>query len=234
MTAVLPPVYGVLGSALHRRAAQRFDGTLHLDGEPGGTVTMRDGLVVAATTPVSPGPESLLLRSGHVTAEDWTRAFTAGAPDGRLAAELVARGLVGAAGVQVVARAAAADAVFAMALYGVRTCTARPFDGSEPDLVLPAEPGLDGDHLARETVRRLEAADVWAARGLTVRARPVPAPDPPDRPLRPERRELLDRLNGRRTARDLAFTLGRGLFAVLTDLADLARDGFVAHGPPGR
>ncbi|MFD0686255.1 hypothetical protein [Actinomadura fibrosa] len=214
---------GILLSAVVRWGRQRFSGTLRLDGTPGGTVTMRDGLVVAAATPVAPGPEPLLLRSGRISEADWSAAFTAGAPDGRLAAELVERGLLGTAGLEVVTQTAVFDAVFAMALCGVRTCTAEP-TGTPPPL--PAEPGVDAERLVRETTRRLATTETWQSFGLTVhgRARALPA-GASATPVGAARRAVLDRANGRRTPRDIAFALGRGLYSVMTDLATLVGDG---------
>jgi hypothetical protein len=187
---------------------------------------MRDGLVVAAATPAAPGPEALLLRSGRVTEADWSQAFAAAAPYGRLSAELVDRELLGAAGVEVVAQVALVDAIFAMALCGVHTCTAAPAGSDDLAPLLPVSPGMEIDRLIRETIRRLTTAVAWQDLGLTVRSRPhAIATDP-------ARREIVDRANGRRTARDISFALGRGLYSVMTDLATLIEDGLVQVAPP--
>ncbi|GAA4058494.1 DUF4388 domain-containing protein [Actinomadura miaoliensis] len=223
---------GILISALRRRGQERFSGTLRLDGNPGGTVTMRDGRIVAAATPAAPGPESLLLRSGRIAEPEWSRAFAAAAPAGRLPDELVERGLLGEVGVEVLARTAVVDALFAMALTGVRTCTVEPADAGTPGPLVPVEPGLDTDRLVREITRRLEVADGWRVLDLTVRSRPRVVRAEPEQIVDPARREVLGRVNGRRTPRDIAFTLGRGLFAVMSDLATLVQDGFVSLTEP--
>ncbi|WP_141577728.1 hypothetical protein [Actinomadura sp. WMMA1423] len=220
---------GVLISALTRRGRQGFTGTLRMDGTPGGSVSMRDGLVVAASTPAAPGPEPLLLRSGRVSEAEWSAAFTAGAPEGRLERELVVRGLLGDAGVQVVTRAAVADALFAMALCGVRTCTADPGD---PAPLLAADPGLDAERAAREIRRRLDLARSWTALGLSVRSRPRSKQPVESVHVNAQRGELLAKVNGRRTPRDIAFALGRGLFPVMSDLATLIVDGLATLEPP--
>lgn len=224
-----PERAGILISALNRRGRERFTGTLRLDGSPGGTVAMRDGLVIAAASPAAPGPEPLLLRSGRVAEADWTAAFSAGAPQGRFADELVRRELLGSAGVEVVTRTAVVDALFAMALCGAHTCTAEP-EGTPPPL--PADPGLEPERLARELTRRLTAADEWQAAGLTMRSRPWATRARETTPLNASRREILDRANGRRTPRDIAFALGRGLYSVMTDMATLLDDGLAALDPP--
>ncbi|MFB4315092.1 hypothetical protein [Actinomadura sp. 21ATH] len=232
---------GVLDSALLRRGQERFTGTLLIEGGQNGTVTMRDGLVVAAGTPAAPGPESLLLRSGRISEADWTAAFDAAAPRGRLPAELVERGLLGDAGLQVLTQVAVVDAAFAMALCGVRTCTARPDTGpggGTPGPVLPAEPGLDTGRLVREIARRLGAAVHWRDLGVEIHTRPHPAAEPgapsADAPVEQggPRGAVLAKVNGRRTARDIAFTLGRGLYPVMADLATLAEDGLIRYGTP--
>jgi len=227
---------GILLSALRRRGQERFSGTLRLDGNPGGTVTMRDGLIVAAATPAAPGPESLLLRSGRIAETEWSRAFAAAAPEGRLPDELVERGLLGEVGVEVLARTAVVDALFAMALTGVHTCTVESTDAGGPGPLVPVEPGLETDRLLREITRRLEVADGWRVLDLTVRSRPWVVRDESDQIVDEARREVLGRVNGRRTPRDIAFTLGRGLFPVMSDLAILLQDGFIslteASAPP--
>ncbi|NVI86154.1 hypothetical protein [Actinomadura sp. BRA 177] len=224
-----PERAGILISALTRRGRERFSGTLRLDGSPGGTVVMRDGLVIAAASPAAPGPEPLLLRSGRVAEDDWTAAFSAGAPQGRFAGELVRRGLLGSAGIEVVTRTAVVDALFAMALCGVHTCTAG-LEGTPP--LLPADPGLEPGWLARELTRRLTRADEWQARGLTAQSRPWATNARETTPLNDSRREILDRANGRRTPRDIAFALGRGFYSVMTDMATLIDDGLAALDPP--
>ncbi|MFI0351285.1 hypothetical protein [Actinomadura sp. 9N407] len=221
---------GILDSALHRRGQERFSGTLRIEGAQDGTVTLRDGLVIAAATPASPGPESLLLRSGRISEADWTEAFAAAAPHGRMPAELVERGLLGTAGLQVLTQVAVMDALFAMALFGVRTCTAQPDGDGDIGPLLPAEPGLEAERVVRETTRRLAAATRWRESGVEITARPLPAPPAVDQDTGTPRGDVLTKVNGRRTARDIAFALGRGLYSVMNDLATLAEDGLVRFG----
>lgn len=222
---------GVLLAAIDRRAKDGFTGTLLAEGPVTGTVVMVDGVTVAAVTSAAPGPEPLLLRSGRVSEEDWTSAYAEGAPHGRFGEVLVERGLLGAAGVQILAVTALADAVFALALRGVHTCAAAPPDPARPGPLLPASPGLTGDHLVRETTRRLAAAAGWQELGLTVgallaRTSHAHSADP-----------LLEAVNGRRTPRDLAFALGRGLYPTMNALAEHLEAGDIApvdgSGAPG-
>ena len=225
------PRSGILTTALTRRGKERFSGTLRLDGGQGGSVTMRDGQVLAASTPVAPGVESLLLRSGRISEAAWSEVYAAAAPYGRLSAELVERGLLGAATVEILTQTAVFDAIFAIALCGTNSCTAEPATPADLPPVLPADPGLDTGRVVRETARRLDVAALWRELGLTMNTRPhrVPAEESPA--TAPSRGEILARVNGRWTTRDIAFSLARGLFSVMTDLAVLLGDGLIALDP---
>ncbi|OHV33331.1 MULTISPECIES: hypothetical protein [Pseudofrankia] len=214
----------VLLDVLSRLGEERFSGTLRTEGaRGGGTVVLSSGLLVAADTPVTPGVESLLLRSGRVSHEDWAEALVEAAPAGRLRTELVRRGLLGDTSVQVVTQTAAMDALFALALADVFACVPDP-DVADP--LIPLVPGMDVGRVVRETRRRLAVAAGWREQGLHARAHPRTLPAIP--PIDEGRVEILARVNGRRTVSDLAFLLGRGLFAVMFDMALLYRDGQIA------
>jgi hypothetical protein len=193
---------------------------------------MRDGAVLAASTPAAPGIESLLLRSGRVSEADWSEVFTAAAPYGRLAEELVERGLLGAAAVEVLTQTAVFDAIFAIALGGVTACTARPAGPADVPPLLPASPGLDAERIVRETHRRLEAVAGWQRLGLSIHTRPAPTETRRNPALAPGRAAILATADGRASARDIAFSLGRGLYSVLSDLAILLKDGLITVDPP--
>ncbi|GLX94965.1 hypothetical protein [Herbidospora sp. NBRC 101105] len=213
------------------RLGEPVDGfhLLRVMGSPGGIVHVRDGLVVAATTPASPGPESLLIRSGRVSEAAWNEAFTAGAPDDRLAAELVGRGSVGEAGLEAVCLSAVFDAVFAMAMFGVEDTQLEPVGDHDVPPPLPVVPGIARERLARETARRLAITEEWRELGITPFIRPTAV-----QPIRPPtiaadrlRHEILIKANGRRTPRDIAFALGQGLFVVLKEIAALVGEGLL-------
>ncbi|MGC5013254.1 hypothetical protein ACLQ2R_21055 [Streptosporangium sp. DT93] len=227
---------GTIDEFLPRLVREGFSGVLRADGGPGGALWVRNGLVVAATTPAAPGPESLLLRSGRVSEQDWTEAYAVGAPAGRLAAELAARGAIGTAGLEAVCLAATFDAVFAMALYGVESCRVEPAGADDRLPLLPVLPGIEVGRLLRETTRRMTLLAAWRRLGLSVRVRPVPVAVPAPTLLGTDRirRAVLERANGRRTPRDLAFVLGKGLFAVMSEVARMAEEGVLDLGAPGR
>ncbi|MDN3354084.1 hypothetical protein [Actinomadura sp. DC4] len=192
---------------------------------------MQDGLVVAASTPVAPGIESLLLRSGRVSEESWREVFDEAAPYGRLSAELVERGLLGAAAVEVLTQTAVFDAIFAIAVCGISSCTAESAAPDDLAPLLPVQPGLDPDRVVRETARRLDVAAEWQRFGLNINTRPQRLPVEHSAATAPARAEILAKINGRLSTRDIAFSLGRGLYSVLTDLAILMKDGLIAIDP---
>ncbi|MEU4831958.1 hypothetical protein [Streptosporangium sp. NPDC023615] len=241
-TAGVDRVAGVAGTAgavdafLRRFAREGFSGVLRADGGPGGALWIRNGLVVAATTPAAPGPESLLLRSGRVSEQDWTEAYAVGAPAGRLAEELAGRGAIGPAGLEAVCLAATFDAVFAMALYGVESCRVEPAGADDRLPLLPVLPGIEAERLLRETARRMTLVTAWRRLGLSTRIRPVPVAAPVPTLLGSDRirRAVLERANGRRTPRDLAFVLGKGLFAVMSEISRMAEEGVLDLGGPGQ
>ncbi|GAA0965206.1 hypothetical protein GCM10009555_004080 [Acrocarpospora macrocephala] len=226
---------GPVGTMLREHGRAKLSGLLRISGSPGGTVFLRDGLVVAASTPASPGPESLLLRSGRVSEEAWNLAFTAGAPSGHLAAELVAQSAIGTAGLEVVCLSAIFDAVFAMELFGVETCepeTTGPHGLLPP---LPVLPGITTDRLVRDLSRRMAMTAAWQEIGVYPQCRPVAIRPLPESSLQVEkiRQDVLLKCNGRRTPRDIAFVLGQGLYVVMQEIASLAEAGLLEPSLPG-
>ena len=222
----------ILTTALLRRGKERFSGTLRLEGGQRGHVIMRDGKVIAASTPVAPSIESLLLRSGRVSEAGWQDALEAAAPDGDMSAELAARGLLGATTIEVITQTAVFDAIFAIALGGISSCTAEPAGPGDLTPLMPADPGLDVDRVVRETSRRLNVAAEWDGLDPRIHSRPHRVGADANPSAGPGRAEILDKINGRWTTRDIAFNLGRGLFSVMTDLAVLVKDGLVVFEPP--
>jgi hypothetical protein len=203
-----------------------MSGGVQVAGEPGGLVHLVDGLVVAVETPGAPGVEVQLLRSGRLTDDDWNAVIGGiGGDATRLGPELVARGPVSVAELERLIVAAAYDGAFAVAAGQVLDC--RPVT-TDP-YWLPATPGIPVDLLWREIARRRR---VLAGRREPVahdRDRIVPAAwlDRGAVRLAPEQWELLGHADGRRTPRDLAFALGRGVYAVTLEIARLLDAGLV-------
>ncbi|WP_235882760.1 DUF4388 domain-containing protein, partial [Streptomyces apricus] len=197
---------------------QGFSGMVRVSGSPGGTIHLRGGLIVAAETPGAPTATSVLLTPGRIDDETWLAACAAEPDTDRLGGHLVAAGLVGAAELEVVCTGALFDAAFAMAMGPPGGWTV-----GAPEPALHTGAGVRPRRLTEETTRRIaRLSGPWGAPGELARVRPVPVADAGLRRGLPDRhRSVLTTVNGRRTARDVAFTLGRGLYAVMLDLIRL-------------
>lgn len=210
---------------LVRCGAERVTGALHVLGRPGGVFHLRQGSVVAAQSPGAPGVGALLLRSGRVDEPVWTEVHRAGPVTWSPGAELVAAGCLGATELQVVCVMAMKDATFAMLAGSVEDCVT----GQPGDAVLEAGRGEDPAALLREADRRLGALDslpkpVLPDAGRFVR---VEGDRPDEERLPAARREILHHANGRRTARDVAFLTGRGVYAVTVEISRMLAEGLL-------
>jgi len=216
----------LLGQALLSCAADRQSGALRVYGEPGGTVHVVDGGVAGIDTPGAPGPDVVLLRSGRVPEPGWQDTFTVAAADGRMGAELVRRGLIGSGQLEVVLRAALADSIFALMSGQVEEC--RMESVAVPSL-LPLDPPADPAWLLAEGMRRLRV----------LASMPNPVRHDRDRVMRGHRAPpvgsalgggqdgILALANGRRTARDMGFALGSGVYALTLEFARMREAGLL-------
>ena len=217
---------GLLGQVLRECAADRRSGTLRVLGEPGGTVHIADGGVTSIETPGAPGPEVVLVRSGRVAESAWAAAFTAAAADGRMAAELVRRELVGHGELEALLRTVLADAMFTLASGEVDQCRMEPPAAA---CLLPLEPPAEPGWLLAETSRRHQVlaslpSPVGHDRDRVTRGPAAIAP------LDGRQDEILALANGRRTARDMAFVLGCGVYALTLEFARMRESGLLAVG----
>ncbi|PDP87229.1 hypothetical protein CQJ94_12065 [Glycomyces fuscus] len=229
MSAATPP--RALAQALLRAREEELTGALRLTGPPEALVHLSSGRVTAVTTPAAPTPETLLVRSGAVPAEVWSDAYEAAAHTDGLARELLRRGAVSAEVLELACATALADGALALCLSPEPRVEA-VLTGAGPPL-LGLEHGLDPRELLTEAERRLAfLTDRWGAPAELARCRPVPA-GPVRDSLPPAYRLLLARANGRRTPRDLAFALGRGLTGVMADVARLTERGLLEAAAPG-
>ncbi len=213
--------------------SQRRSCTVVVTGTPGGSIHVRDGLVVAMQTPGSPGVEGLLLRSGRIDERAWSAVRASDTTHEHLAAGLVDQGLVGAGELEVVSLSALFDAAFALSL-----AVPDGWEVTDPVPTLYRNAGVTPERLLGEVSRRLNAlaGEPGSAAALArTRLRPTSAAHLPETPgtLPARHHAVLTATDGRRTARDIAFTLGRGLFAVMLDLRHLLDRGLVEpHTPP--
>ncbi|MCK9894392.1 hypothetical protein [Frankia sp. AgB32] len=245
---MVPAGVELLLTTIRRQATAKFTGSIHVRGTASGRIVLRDGLIIDVATAAAPGPESLLLRSGRLSEAAWSAVFAAAAPTGRLPDALVERRLLGSAGIQVLTRTATMDGLFALAIaQGTAVRAGNPQAGQPPEdevgvepadagflaPALPVRPGIEAEWAIRETLRRLANADQWRADlGLTPHSRARLAIRPPASCAAPGPTALLAHTNGRRTCRDLAFAVGRGLYPVMAELAQLIGAGWIVVPPP--
>ena len=226
----VPDVSGSLREALTACAAGGLTGVLRVAGDPGGVVHLIDGGLAAIATPGAPSAEVILLRSGRVSEAGWDAAFTASAASGTsMCAELVASSAAGTGELEALLRIALADAMFVLATGLVEECEPRP---SQVDCLLALEPAADFGPLLAEAARRVRV--LGATVGERDRFVVVPAAKRSGPPLSSGQDEIVTLADGRRTARDIAFASGRGVYATMLQLARLREAGVltaVRSGP---
>jgi hypothetical protein len=224
-----PGTLNRLSQVLTECATDQVSGVIRIAGEPDGTVHLAGGAVIAIDTPGAPGPEVILLRSGRVPEPGWTAAFSAAAASGQVGTELVRRDLIGAGELEALLRVALADAMFVLAAGELADFEV---DKTMGDCVLPLEPGAGPAWLLAEASRRLAVLaalptpiehdrDRWASARGGIPAGLV---------LGSGQESVLALANGRRTARDMAFALGRGVYAVTLQVARMHADGLLVPG----
>jgi hypothetical protein len=211
------PADGKLAAALRQCAAAKFSGVLQVDGQPGGNIYLTDGRISACETSGAPSLEVILLHSQRVPEPDWDAAFTAAAVGERqMTAELIERDLLGAGEVEALLRTALADAMFALASGQVDGWTEAP----PADCLLTLTPAARPGWLLAEATRRGQVLASFPEPALSAQDRIAAAPGTArsGRTLGQGQDEILALADGRRTARDLAFALGRGLYETMLQL----------------
>ncbi|WP_063794205.1 hypothetical protein, partial [Streptomyces graminilatus] len=218
--------YDLLLSALADCGREEFTGALRATGSPGGTFHLRRGLVVGAESPGAPGPEALLLRSRRISGEEWAELVREAGGARWPGAELIRHGYAGAAQLRVVCMMALRDAVFAVVAGRVDACERDP--GAEP--LAPVPVGEGPIRLLQDANRKLAALAALPHPVRPNRERPGRGQAPvavSEGWLTPVQRELLAEADGRRTARDLAFRTGRGVYTVAVELARMLGAGLL-------
>ncbi|MDQ0910031.1 hypothetical protein QFZ22_006016 [Streptomyces canus] len=254
--AALGRGWGGVSPMLTRLAAERATGVLVRER---GTLHLADGKVVHAESPAAPGADVLLAAHGTLDADVWRQALaesvasTGSAGTGarrltgaeavhRAGRRLVAGGLLTAGALEMCRLTALYDAAyFALApsstpgrfRYGTE-------DGPDEPAVEPREPDdtpggprpVPVADLERETLRRRDLLHrIWPDAlpdevPLTREHRPAPPPLPA------RRQAVLARVDGIRTASEIARELGRPAFHTLVDVRRLVAAGVVAPRPP--
>ncbi|MDX2542276.1 MarR family transcriptional regulator [Streptomyces sp. WI04-05B] len=218
--------YGLLLDALAECGQEEYTGALRAVGSPGGAFHFRRGLVVGVESPGAPGPEALLLRSRRISGEEWAELVREAGGARWPGAELIRHGYAGAAQLRVVCMMALRDAVFAVVAGRVDVCERDP--GAEPSAPVPV--GEGPVRLLQDANRKLAALAALSHPVRPNRERPSPSSVPLPigaGQLNPVQQELLAEADGRRTARDLAFRTGRGVYAVTVEVARMLGAGLL-------
>ncbi|MEW2284700.1 transcriptional regulator [Streptomyces sp. NPDC047841] len=211
-----------LSPMLTRLAEERATGVLVREH---GVLHLAEGRVVHAESPLAPGIDVLLTAHGTLAAAAWQQA--AARTTGPLhAAELLLRsGVLPTGALELCHLDAVYDAGY-FALAPSSTPGRFRYDSAPRLGPLPSVPVVA---LERETLRR---------RLLLHRLWPDPAADTapliradPAGPVTPRQRAVLDRVDGVRTAADIARNLGRQAFHTLVDVRRLTAAGQIAPAP---
>ncbi|NGY60797.1 MarR family transcriptional regulator [Lentzea sp. NEAU-D13] len=195
--------FDLLAGALTGRDTARATGTLHVMGNPGGRIHLRDGGIVAVESAGSPGPDALLSRSGRIS-----------------------EGRIGSTALQVIAMMAAHDAAFTLVAGDIERCV---LTADALDVAIPMNVPVEPVRLLQETSRRLSALSALPHPLSPHRERVAPtrALHQLDQELSPARREILVHASGRRCARDIAFVCGRSVYAVTIEVCRMVGDGLL-------
>jgi Domain of unknown function (DUF4388) len=231
--AAASPVYDELADALRQYAVANFSGVLQVDGRPGGTIYFSSGRISACETSGAPSLEVVLLRSRQIAEADWDAAFTAAAVGERqITAELVGRELISAGELEALLRIALADAMFALLSGQVNGWLEAP----QADCMLPLTPSAQSGWLIAEATRRGQVLAAFPGPALSAQDRITAAPGAGRSGYRlgPDQDAILTLADGRRTARDVAFALGRGLYETMLELARMRAGNVVVITPHGK
>ena len=217
-----------LRQALRDCAADGLSGVLEVTGEPGGTIYFSGGGVVAIETPGAPGPEVILLRSGRIPEPGWAAAFAAAAARGGAGAGAGERS--GPNWSRAISSARGNWRRCCGSPWPTR-CSCFPVARSRRARLnrgrwtaswrwsRQAEVGW----LLAEASRRMRVLALLPGLVEHDRDRMAAAPGavPPGVILGHGQDEILALANGRRTPRDMAFALGRGVYATTLQLVHM-------------
>ncbi|MEU2059895.1 transcriptional regulator [Streptomyces sp. NPDC013455] len=217
-----------LSPMLTRLAEERATGVLVREH---GVLHLAEGRVVHAESPLAPGLDVLLTAHGTLAGTAWQRA-AARTPGPLHAAELLlSSGVLPTGALELCHLDALYDAGY-FALAPSSTPGWFRYDHAPRLGPLPSVPVVA---LERETLRRrLLLHRLWPdpAADSAPLIRVDPARRAPAAPVAPRQRAVLDRVDGVRTAADIARHLGRQAFHTLVDVRRLAAAGYVAPVPP--
>jgi hypothetical protein len=214
-----------LPTALRQAAGAHGSGTMHVSGDPGGVVYLTGGEVSYIDTPAAPGLDVLVVRSGRVGEQDWLAAFTAGQVTHEVGNALVAHGLLGRRELEVFTLSAVFDASLCVLPMTSGSYHFRPGTRHWLGAIRP----VGVDMLMREVARRQAMLDRLGGPALpqTATAVPVRRLQGGRVTITARQWEILMHANGQHSIRDLAWMLGRGVFAITVEIHRLITRGLL-------
>ncbi len=212
---------GRVSPMLTRLAAERATGVLVRER---GTLRLTEGRVVHAESPLAPGLDVLLTAHGTLDADTWRQAVREAGDRHGAGLLLADSGRLTRGALELCHLGALYDAAY-FALAPSSTPGRFRYASADPFGAVRAVPVAALEH---ETLRRRALLDrIWPdpATDLAplVRADATPAPG-----LTARQRAVLDRVDGVRTAPDIARELGRPAFHTLVDVRRLAAAGVLS------
>ncbi len=145
-----------------------------------------------------------------------------------MSTELTKREMIGAGELEWLLRTALADGCSP----GRGTVEEYRAEPGPADYVLPLQPGAEPDSLLAEASRRIRVLAALPARNGRDRIVAATGAVQPGVRLGDGQDEILALADGRRTARDLAFALGRGVYATMLQLSRMQRAGLLVAVRP--
>ncbi|MET9628818.1 hypothetical protein ABZX92_15270 [Lentzea sp. NPDC006480] len=204
--------FDLLAGALTAREAARATGTLHITGNPGGRIHLRNGWIISVESAGAPGPDTLLLRSGRISES----------------AAAASRENVGTTALHVVAMMATQDAAFSAVAGEIEECV---LTGDVHDVAVPMSTGVEPVRLLQETSRRLTSLYALPCPLSPHRERVAPTREAELREHSAVRADVLTHATGRRCARDLAFVCGRSVYSVTIEVCRMVGEGLLMVVP---
>ncbi|MER5752186.1 transcriptional regulator [Streptomyces sp. NPDC002088] len=219
---------GGLSPMLTRLAAERATGVLVREH---GTLHLAEGEVVHAESPYAPGLDVLLTAHGTVDATVWQEALTRTDSRPGVSRLVVDGGRLSAGALELCQLGALYDAAYFALAPSSTPGRFRYGSGHPPAPVRPvAVAAVERETLRRRELLRRVWPDPLTDSAPLVRADPAAAPA-----VTARQAAVLARVDGVRTATDIARELGRQAFHTLVDVRRLAAAGLVApHPPPAR
>ncbi|WP_327321214.1 hypothetical protein OG735_00915 [Streptomyces sp. NBC_01210] len=209
----------------------RLSGAFTVSGQPGGILHLRHGLVTAIDTPAAPPPLNILRtsRRRHIQRGVHT-------PHDLGLTTAASKYEVSPAELETVCLASLYDSAFAMALSSLDGWWPQnPAEDPGTQHLMPLRAGVEPRTLVDETDARIaHIAQRWCSPTDLARMQVQPSSraEATAARLTPRQREIIIAANGRRTPRDLAFIIGRGVYSVMVDLDRMRERGLIVCVSP--